>query len=285
MHSIYFNGQFFPADQPVIHADNRSYRYGDGFFKTIRLTNGRAPLIDYHLRRIRQSMKLLNYITPEDLLAKIETIIAELAARNNCSDSARIRLSFSNGRGSLYEPAGKPDCLIEATPLASPEAALMPKGLLLGICPLIRKSCDAYANLKSASYLTSSVAAGFAREHNWDDALIINQHDRIAESTVSNIFWLKNETLHTPPLSEGCVAGVMRSFLMENLGQQNGVNSRIRLIETTCTENQLLEADEIFLTNALTGIRWVERFGARRYTNAVAGKIWKESVYPIWIDV
>ncbi len=251
----------------------------------MRLIDGRIPLIDYHLRRIRQSVKLLNYLPLEDLLAKVETIIGELAARNNCSGSARIRLSFSNGRGSLYEPTGIPDCLIEATPLARPEAALTSKGLLLGICSLIRKSCDAFANLKSASYLASSVAAGFAREHNWDDALIINQYDRIAESTVSNIFWVKNETLHTPSLSEGCVAGVMRSFLMENLRQQNGVNSGIRLIETTCTENQLLEADEIFLTNALTGLRWVERFGARQYTNTIAGKIWKELVYPNWIDV
>ena len=88
-------------------------------------------------------------------------------------------------------------------------------GLIIDIFPDARKSVDIFSNLKSANYLPYVMAAIWAKENKLNDALILNQHDRICDSTIANVFWVKDNKIFTPPLNEGCVAGVMRRKILE----------------------------------------------------------------------
>lgn len=273
MNHICFNGKIIDASEPVFTSTNRGYRYGDGFFETMRVANRTIPLLTYHIKRIQYSLQLLGYTEPVHSLAEIVDQIFELCEKNKCSHSARVRLSFSNGNGSVFDANQNMDYLIEAVELNSGYNTLNENGLTTGLCHSVKKSCDSYANLKSANYLFSRVAAEFAKEKSWDDALILNQHNHICETTVTNIFWIKNNEIFTPPLSEGCVKGVMRAYLINTIGN---------VAEKICTLEDLKNADEIFLTNAVTGIRWVWKFENTTYHHKKTSTLYKELISPLF---
>src|SRR5207249_2147893 len=92
--------------------------------------------------------------------------------------------------------------------------------------------------------------------------LLLNVHDRICDATIANVFWIKNGTIYTPPLSEGCVAGVTRRYILEKIQ-----SARHKIQEKVCEIIDLENADEIFLTNAIQGIRWVKQFRDKTYSN------------------
>lgn len=269
---INYNGKIFNAETPVFKASNRGYRYGDGFFETICLANGKFPLKDLHIKRIERSIAALKYIHPKTNIENIFQQAIELCSANKCEKSARIRLSFFNGDGSVFDDNVPLEFLIEANPLYEKFNRLNEEGLTIGICADVKKSCDAYSNLKSANYLFSRVAVEFAKKNNFDDALILNQHCNICESTIANIFWITDNKIFTPPLSEGCVAGVMRSYLL----------GKISVTEKICTEDELLNADEIFLTNATSGMRWVKKLGDKEFSSTASEKIYQDFVSPLW---
>ena len=145
-------------------------------------------------------------------------------------------------------------------------------GLIIDIFPDARKSIDAFSNLKSANYLPYVMAAVWAKENKLNDALILNQHDRICDATIANVFWVKNNNIHTPSLSEGCVAGVMRKQILD-LGFRI---SDFQVTESHLTEDILLNADEVFLTNVITGIRWVKQCRDKIYPNTITEKVFAE---------
>jgi branched-chain amino acid aminotransferase len=110
-----------------------------------------------------------------------------------------------------------------------------------------------------------------------NDALILNQHGRICEATIANIFWIKDDRIHTPPLSEGCVAGVMRKYLLEKIPAINRKTS-----ETELTIDELQNAEEVFLTNAVYGMRWVRGFRDKQYQNIQCIKLFQSILSPLW---
>jgi branched-chain amino acid aminotransferase len=137
--------------------------------------------------------------------------------------------------------------VIECFALAAEVVKLNENGLIVGISRGLSKSADTLANLKSCNALIYAIAARQAKDQKWNDALVCNTAGNIIESTIANIFWIKDGTIYTAPLSDGCIAGVMRRHLME----------KVAVKEQSLTRSALLQADEVFLTNAVKGIRWV----------------------------
>src|SRR5690606_7671777 len=116
-----------------------------------------------------------------------------------------------------------------------------------------KKSCDRLANIKTNNFLPYALAALHAKKNEWNDALVLNSHDRVCESTVANVFWIKGNVVYTPPLSEGCIGGVTRGHLLGRLKEEG-----IGVQEEPATLEILLQADELFLTNTISGLRWVK---------------------------
>ena len=263
-----YNGRFFADDETVLSKDDRSYRYGDGLFETMKLINGNILLEDYHFERLFLGLDVLKFNIPV-LFTKgqIEKEIKELSKKNECENSARIRLSVSRGNGGLYDCDNKFSYLIECWPLE--QKGFNENGLIIDVYPDARKSIDVFSNLKSANYLPYVMAAIWAKENKLNDALILNQHDRICDSTIANVFWVKDNKIFTPPLNEGCVAGVMRKKILELVAR----NSDHGMQEAGLTQDILLQADEVFLTNATTGIRWVKECQGKVYKSTISRKI------------
>lgn len=263
---INYNGKYFDEGTPILLNDDHSYRYGDGLFETMKVVNSDILLKDYHFERLFSGLKILRFSVPPLFTAeKIESEIKELCKRNKCERLARVRLSVSRGGGGLYDSDNKFSYLIESRPLE--QKGFNEKGLIIDIFPEARKSTDVFSNLKSANYLPYIMAAVWAKENKFNDALILNSGERVCDATIANVFWAKDNKTFTPPLSEGCVAGVMRRRILE-------INKAIH--QETLTVETLINADEVFLTNVTSGIRWVEQCANKKYANKISGKLFAE---------
>lgn len=271
MATICFNGKFTDADKAVLLASNRSYRYGDGLFETMKVKDGVIQLAAFHMERLFAGLSLLKMDVPALFTKeKIKDLIIALCKQNSCEAWARVRLSVSRGNGGLYDEDRKLQYLIECWPLPSTVNHMNENGLVIDIFTDALKSTDRFSNLKSANFLVYSMAAVYAKENKLNDCLVLNTHGRIADSTIANLFLIKGDTIFTPALSEGCVNGVMRKYLLESL-----IASNYQVKETILSKEDLLAADEVFLSNAINGMRWVQRFRDTIYSNIKTMEIYR----------
>lgn len=275
----YYNGSFIPSGSPVASADSRALRYGDGLFETFKLIGNRLLLADAHFDRLFHGLSLLHFELPKHFTREFLTeTILQLCKKNKTEKAARIRLSILRGNGGPFDPENmQPQLLVQCWPLPPQMFELNQNGLHIGIYPDARKSCDIFANLKSNNYQPYLLAAYFAKQNQLNDAVLLNVWDRICDTSIANIAWIKNETIFTPPLSEGCVAGVMRRYLLERCEPVTGMQMR----ERSGTAEDLVQADEIFLTNAISGIRSVSQLGGKKYQRMLTTQLYDQLISPM----
>jgi branched-chain amino acid aminotransferase len=271
------NGNILPSQEPIFHADNRAFRYGEGLFETMRFQNEKIALWDLHWQRLISSMKKLGmepsvHWTQEMVLNKILQL-----AHKNKHLTARVRLTVYRGEGGIWEEPTMPFNFLIQTWALNEHVELNQNGLDLGVFPTGRKACDEYAPLKCNNYLIYLMAARFARTQKWNECLVLNQHHRICDATIANLFFFKDGVLHTPALNEGPVAGVMRTYLIDQL-----TNSATQVTEGAYSPDDLIDADEIFLTNAVQGIRWVKSFGEKTYGCRQAAQLFDTHIKPLF---
>lgn len=277
MNNICFNGKILPGDEPVLLASNRSYRYGDGLFETMKVQKGSILLALYHFERLFGSLSLLKFEVPKLFTKeKLEQEILNLSRKNNCEKFARVRLSVFRGNGGLYDEDKALQYMIECWPLNESVNKLNENGLLIDIYPEAEKSCDKFSNLKSANFQPYSMAALFAKENKLNDCLVLNTSGGIADSTIANLFLIKGETIITPSLEEGCINGVMRRHLLSEF-QIAGLKTQ----EIAISVSDIKTANEVFLTNAINGIRWVRQFREATYTNIKTAQIYNRFIKTI----
>jgi branched-chain amino acid aminotransferase len=272
---INFNGKFLAADTPLIGAESRALRYGDGLFETIKLSNKHIVHEELHFSRLFEGLTLLGFDLPKSITREsLRESILLTAKKNNVEKAARIRLAFFRTNGGLYDPQHhQPNVLIQAWPLPPHCGSLNVNGLMTGVYHLARKSCDAFSNLKSASHLPYVMAALHAKKMKWNDAFVLNAFDRISDSSIANVFIINKKKLYTPPLAEGCIAGITRRFLLRELPQY-GFDVEEKPLAISDIEN----ADECFLTNAISGIRWVKQFQDKQFTNVMTKELFEQFV-------
>ncbi len=264
---INVNGSYFADDQPVFLSANRSYRYGDGLFETMKVVNRSIAFEDLHFNRFFNGLNTLEYIIPKSANRNwLKNEIIKLCDKNELVN-ARVRLSAWSGEGFIDKTDRPFNFLLESSPIQNDSSIWSEKGLHIGVFNNGRKSFDSFANLKSASFLIYVMAAKKAMDNQWNDCIVLNANDRIADTTKANIFIIWGEKIYTPPLSDGCVAGVTRQYLLQKLGADFFID------EKSLTLQDLEQADEVFMTNAIRGIQSVHQYNEIVYTNKFTREI------------
>jgi branched-chain amino acid aminotransferase len=248
-----FNGDFLPHNEPVFTAQNRSFRYGDGVFETMKIYYGKIILDSFHFDRLFLSLKMLQ-IKNDWNKTDLAELVLELCKKNGCIDLARVRLAVFRNNGNRAE------FVIEANAISADTNQWNEKGLTIDVYPYARKNPDAFSNLKTANFLPYVLAELFAKERGLDDALVLNASNFLCDTSKANIFLIRDNEIYTPALHQGCISGVMRRFLLEALKKNN------RIHQDEISEQQLLEADEVFLTNSIFDLRWVQKFRSKIYS-------------------
>lgn len=264
---INIDGQLISAECPVATAANRSLRYGDGLFESMHWKSGRLPLGDFHFQRLFEGMKALRLERPSTFTAEyLRHQIDRLCAQNKL-DSARIRLNVFREDGGLLVPLhNSARFIIETAPLTN----VSDEPLQLTVYREQKKASGLLANLKTNSHLLYILAAQYANAEGFDDALILNTAYRFCEATSSNVFFIRDGRLYTPSLEEGCVAGVMRRYLLTQSPRMG-----ISVSEIPVDRELLMTMDEMFLTNAVRGIRMVGSFSGKSFSTSIGSKLAK----------
>jgi branched-subunit amino acid aminotransferase/4-amino-4-deoxychorismate lyase len=264
---ILFNDEFFTADQAVIKASNRGFKFGDGLFESMRMCNGKLQFAAHHADRLRAGMKALKmegYALLDEYFLRQKT--AELHKKNKLKGNARFRLTiYREGEGLYTQLANKVGYLLEGMPLEQKNYELNQKGLIIDVFDEIAKPINKLSNFKTNNALVYVMAGLYQKQHRIDEALILNQNGFLCESTTANVFIVYQKVIYTPALSEGCVAGVMRTVVLQLAKTYN-----FDLVEAQINPEILNEAEEVFITNASGGIKWVMGYGRKRYFNEVA---------------
>lgn len=266
------NGKLYKTDTHIIAAGNRGFRFGDGLFETIKCKNGHPEFLDEHLARLWKGMQVLQFDIPKRFTPDfLEQEILKLLEKNGHRDTARLRLTVYRGDGGLYDAVDhKPHYIIQSWALPGETGAWNSNGLVAGIYTGVKKSCDILSNLKHNNFLPYLLAALQAKKEKWNDAILLNTDGRLCDTTIANIFSIKDEVIHTPALTEGCVAGVMRNNLVQKLKAAG-----FKITEGTLSPDELMEADEVFFTNSIYNLRWVQSIGDKNYGNTLTQKIYR----------
>lgn len=267
---ILYNDRFHTSNSAVLNAGNRAFKYGDAFFETMRMIKGKLQFADLHAERIKHSMRALKmdgYNLLDEYFLKQKT--TELKARNKLGQNVRFRLTiFREGDGFYTPSTNKVGYILEAQALDSAFYDWDNRGLLINVYEEIPKPTHQLSLLKTTNALAFVMAGIYQKQHRLDDVLLLNQNGFLCESTVSNVFVVYQNTIYTPALSEGCVDGVMRKVVMKIAKKH-----QVEIVEAQINPKILNEAEEVFLTNAIRGVRWVMGYGRKRYFNKMSRQI------------
>lgn len=192
--------------------------------------------------------------------------VLELLSLNGLQENAYARVAlFREGKGRYQPQDMQAGYVIETESVSGELFAFNSKGLSLGLFGELQKPLDKLANFKTCSALVYVLASVYKTKNRLDDCAILNTKTNICDSTNSNIFLVHGNALTTPSLEEGCIDGVMRRQVL-TFAKAN----KMRVSEQAVDTEALRGADEVFLTNAVSGIRWVESYGTKKFSHSTA---------------
>jgi len=255
---IYLNDCFVQKEQARVSVFDHGFLYGDGVYETLRAYEGRIFLWDRHMARLRRSCELIGLDLPIRDEAWIP-IIAELLVRNGLQN-AGLRLTVSRGEGELgIDPSlcPNPMVVVMAKPVVTCTDQQQEQGRVLHLSSVRRNSELAQPpQIKALSFLNNILAKQEAVRVGADDALMLNMNGYLSECTTSNIFFVKNQQMYTPSVDCGILKGITRDVVIE-LAEK----LEVCVEEGRYTMEQLLQADECFITNTGVEIMPVSRIG------------------------
>jgi branched-chain amino acid aminotransferase len=239
---VYFNGELVPDAEAKLPAGDRGVLYGRGLFETFRARQGRVFALDRHYERLRNGCTLLG-IPLALSQVELDRAVAALADRLGLDD-ARMRLTVTAG-----PEAGEPVIFLAARPAEDYPPSLYERGASASIAAVRRNETSLSSRVKSLACLDNVLAREEARRRGADEALLLNTHGRLAEGALTNLFVALDGELVTPPVGEGALPGVTRSIVLD-LAAALGLRAR----EGRLRRDDLLRAEEAFLTNAIAGV-------------------------------
>lgn len=252
--TVYFNGEFVDHAAAAIDVHNGGWLHGAGLFETMRAENGKIFRLDTHMKRLRRSASsLLNDIDLEALPG--EHHFAELLDRNSLK-TARVRLTISAGSMSTGPNGDQPHLTVCATasPLGGYASSCYQNGVTVAICPFKLSPSDPLAGHKTTCYLPRLLALRLSQEVKCMETLWFTTANRLAEGSISNVFVAQGKTIKTPPLDTPVLPGIARGVVLE-MARDLSIETR----ECPLTIDDVLDADEVFLTNALMQVMPVVR--------------------------
>ena len=272
MELVFYNGDFIYEKDISISINNRSFKYGDGFFETIKIVHSKVINFPAHFNRLQRSLDFLklnsnyNYKFFEDKLSYL------IRKNNVLHGISRIHIS-RKGEGKYLPDSNNIDICISTS---HGKAYKYNSPISLCVYDDDYKALGSLSNLKSANSLIYILASIYARNNNFDNAILLNSSTCIVEATNANIFIVKNEKVYTPPLNDGCVSGIMRNWLFD----------QIDIIEESILIDKALEADEIFVSNTIDGLVPVKKivntdFLSFNITNFLQKKLINSSLGPL----
>ena len=254
---IYLNGKYLDKKKSYISSQDRGLLLGDGLFETMLYKDKKLILYDFHINRLNRSLKKV-FIDFKFNKQDYKKKIIHLIKKNNLiSKSVSVRITITRGssiRGIDIKDDKLPTILISSSLL---ENNLTLKPVRLGVADIRRNESSPLSKLKTLNYLDNIVAKKISMNHGYDDVIFLNSKNNVCCCSTSNIFYLIRGKFYTPPLSDGVLNGTIREKL---IAKKKVAVKSIKL-------NNLINCNEIFITNSIFGVRPVIKILNKKIEN------------------
>lgn len=267
---ININGELH-ASETQLSVFNRSFLYGDGIFETLKIVNNKILFFEDHYFRLMASLRIVRMEIPmkftmEYLDSEVLTLVNSL----NIQNSARVRITVFRNDGGFYAPKDNSvSFVITAQSLENSMYAIAEKNYEVDLYKDFMVAKQLLSTLKTTSKMIHITASVFAKENALDNCLLVNNDKNVIEATNGNLFMLTGNKLITPPISEGCLNGVMRKqILLLSKKMEN-----IEVIEAPISPFDLQKADELFITNVISGIQPITKYRKKDFTTDFSKKL------------
>ena len=266
---INHNTQLLPETETPISFANRGLNYGDAVFETLRISAGKIFFWEDHYFRLMASMRILRMeipmtFTPEFLEAEILKTVQSVGENNK---TYRAKLLVWRNEGGKYTPTAKDvSFIITVEELTTPFYTIDEDAYEVELFKDHYVAAGLLATLKSNNRLINVLGSIYAKENDYANCFLLNEKKQVIEALNGNIFLVNGYKIKTPPITDGCLNGILRKQIITILGQLPDYI----LEETSVSPFELQKADEIFITNTIAGIQPVTKYRKKEYGNTVA---------------
>lgn len=266
---INFNGTI--TDDANILAGNRAFLYGDSVFETVKILDGKVLFLEDHYFRLMSAMRIVRMEIPMNFTMEyFEEQILSTAASENFSGSCRARISVYRKEGGFYLPKdNNVSFLITVLPLEDSVYRIEKDQYEVELYKDFIVTKHLLSTIKSSNRMINVTGSIFADENGYDNCLLINDEKNVIEALNGNLFMLMGNKLVTPPISEGCLNGVMRKQI---LALAKKIET-IEVEEAPISPFDLQKADELFITNVVRGIQSITKYRKKEYGMGLANDL------------
>lgn len=267
---INFNGTIIPSSSNLLQ-NNRAFLYGDGVFETVKILNNKILFLEDHYFRLMSAMRIVRMEIPMNFtLEYFEEQILLVVNANDCSDSARVRITVYRNHGGNYLPeTNSVSYLIKSSALENRNYSIDKKEYEVDLYKDFYVAKQLLSTIKTTNKIINVTGSIFAKENDLDNCLLLNESKNVIEALQGNIFMLMDNKLITPPVSEGCLNGIMRKQIL-TLAKKI---ENIEVVEEPISPFDLQKADELFITNVIKGIQPITRYRKKVYKMDFAEKV------------
>ncbi len=265
---INFNTQILESETHL-SINNRGYAYGDALFETIKSVYGKLLFWEDHYFRLMASMRIMRMEIPMNFTMEFleEQIQRTLESNNLQKASARIKFTVFRNEGGLYLPNDNTIGFVITTKPASDDFYLLQDDSYeVDLFKDYYVSPTLLSTLKTNNKAINVVGSIYAKENDLHNCLLLNTNKHVIEALNGNVFLVKDKTIKTPPINDGCLKGIMRKQLIEIIEKMPDYD----LVEASISPFELQKADEIFMTNVIVGIRSISKYRKKVFSNEVA---------------
>jgi branched-chain amino acid aminotransferase len=267
---INFNGTLVPTSGNQL-ANNRAFLFGDGVFETVKILDGKVLFLEDHYFRLMSGMRIVRMEIPMDFTMEyFESQILDTAKASNCSNSARVRITVYRTSEGYYLPeSNKISYLINAKPIETTLYGFNDSLYEVDLYKDFYVTQQLLSSVKTTNRMVNITGSIFASENGLQNCLLLNDSKNVIEALQGNLFMLAGNRLTTPPVSDGCLNGVMRKQLLALARKMDG----IEVVEESISPFDLQKADELFVTNVIMGIQPITKYRKKEFQKDFAQQL------------
>jgi len=260
---INFNGIIVSNDTSLL-TQNRGFLFGDAVFETVKIVDSKILFLEDHYFRLMSSMRVIRMEIPMNFTMEyLEEQILALATAKNSALSARARITVYRNDGGYYLPkTNTVSFLINVESIDNTMYSISQGEYVVDLYTDFYVTKQLLSSIKSTNKIINVTASIFADENGLDNCLLLNDSKNVIEALQGNIFMLKGNTLITPPVSEGCLNGVMRRQVLALAKKIEN----LEVVEEVISPFDLQKSDELFITNVIKGIQPVTKYRKKEFS-------------------
>ena len=264
---INFNGTIVSQDANIL-TQNRAFLYGDGVFETVKVINNKILFLEDHYFRLMSSMRVIRREIPMNFTMEyLEKQILALVNKNGLSASSRARITVYRNDGGYYLPQNNTvSFLIHAVALQNTLYAVEKMNYEVDLYKDFYITKQLLSSIKTTNKIINITGSIFANENGLDNCLLLNDSKNVVEALHGNLFMVLDSKLITPPVSEGCLNGVMRKQII-SLAKKI---KNLEVIEAAISPFDLQKAEELFITNVIKGIQPITQYRKKSFVSKVS---------------